>query len=174
MQLKHANRRRNNNNFKNNDHASTRDNDGGNKNRCRKKGHNHLWSECPDNSNSKKYKGGDNRQRGDARSRDGSWDDGGRRERHRHNNNDDGSRNCDRIHDNYDDRHTRGRDRESRQSNCREMSSIETRSVDSSLGTPFVSFDQARDSISRGSRRSMRSSRRSSTYQLKAQPQPSL
>ena len=42
------------------------------------------------------------------------------------------------------------------------MSSTETRSVDSPLGTPFVSFDQAQDYISRGSRRSMSSSRRSS------------
>ena len=42
------------------------------------------------------------------------------------------------------------------------MSSTETRSVDSSLGTPFVRFDQARDSISRSSQRSMSSSRRSS------------
>ena len=42
------------------------------------------------------------------------------------------------------------------------MSSTETRSVNSSLVTPFVSFAQARDSISRGSRHSMSSSRRSS------------
>ena len=43
MQIKHANRRRNNNNFKNNDDASTHEHDGNNKNRCRKKGHNHKW-----------------------------------------------------------------------------------------------------------------------------------
>ena len=160
MQLKPANRYRNNNNFKNNDDANTRNNDGHNKNMCRKKGHNHEWSKCPDNPNSKNYKGGDNRQRGDAQSRDGSRDDGGRRKRHRHHNNDDGSRNCDRFRDNYGNRHTRSRERESRQSRRREVSSTETRSVDSSLGTPFVSFDQAQDSIRRGSRRSMSSSRR--------------
>ena len=70
-------------------------------------------------------------------------------------------RNCDSVRDNYGDWHTRGRDRESRRSRRREMSSTETRSVDSSLGTPFVRFDQARDSISRGSQRSTSSSRRS-------------
>ena len=43
MQLKHASRHRNNNNFKNNDDASTHEHDGNNKNRCRKKGHNHKW-----------------------------------------------------------------------------------------------------------------------------------
>ena len=41
MQLKHSNRYRNNNNFKNNDDANTRNKDGHNKNMCRKKGHNH-------------------------------------------------------------------------------------------------------------------------------------
>ena len=90
---------------KNNDDASTHDNDDGNKNRCRKKGDNHLWSECPDNPNSKNYMCGDNHQRGDARSRDRYRDYGGWRERHRHSNNDDGSRNHDRIRGNYGDRH---------------------------------------------------------------------
>ena len=84
MQLKHANRHRSNNNFKNNDDTNTRNINGHNKNMCRKKDHNHEWSKCPNNPNSKNYKGGDNRQRGDKQSRDGSWDDGGRRERHRH------------------------------------------------------------------------------------------
>ena len=70
MQLKHANRHRNNNNFKKYDDANTRDNNGNNRNMCRKKGHNHPWFECPDNPNSKNYKGGNNRQRGDDRSQD--------------------------------------------------------------------------------------------------------
>ena len=86
MQIKHANRHRNINNFKNTDGANTHDNNDKNKNWCFKNGHNHLWSNCPDNPNS--YKGDGSRQRGDARSRDGSGDDGGRHERHRHNNND--------------------------------------------------------------------------------------
>ena len=41
MQLKHANRHRNNNNFKNNDDENLRNKDGHNKNMCRKKGRNH-------------------------------------------------------------------------------------------------------------------------------------
>ena len=53
MQLKHSNRYRNNNHFKNNDDANTRNNDGHNKNMCCKKGHNHEWHECPDNPKSK-------------------------------------------------------------------------------------------------------------------------
>ena len=39
MQLKHANRHRNNNSFKNNDDANSHDKDGNNMNMCRKKGH---------------------------------------------------------------------------------------------------------------------------------------
>ena len=80
MQLKHANRHHNNNSFKNNDDTNTHDNDGNTRNMCRKKGYNHLWSKCPDNPNPKNYKGGDNRQRGDERSRDRSRDDGGQKE----------------------------------------------------------------------------------------------
>ena len=57
MQIKNANRHRNNNNFKNNDDASAHDNGEKNNNWCRKKGHNHLWSNCPDNPNSKKLQG---------------------------------------------------------------------------------------------------------------------
>ena len=66
MQLKHGNSCHTSNNFKNNnDDASTHNNDGHNKNICRKKGHNHEWIYCTDNPNSKNYKGGNNRQRGD-------------------------------------------------------------------------------------------------------------
>ena len=42
------------------------------------------------------------------------------------------------------------------------MSNIETLRVDSSLGTPYVRFNQTQDFISRGARRSMSSSRCSS------------
>ena len=41
MQIKHTNRRRISNNFKNNGDTRKHDNGGNNKNWCRKKGHNH-------------------------------------------------------------------------------------------------------------------------------------
>ena len=140
METKHSSNRRNNNNFKFNDDTSTHsNNDDRDDNRCRKPSHNHLWKHCPDNRNSKNCKGGDNRQRWDARCQDGFQDDGGWHERH-HNNNDDDNRNRDRNRDRHGDRSTRSRDWESRQSHRQEVSSTETRSVYSSLGTPFVSF----------------------------------
>ena len=70
-----------------------------------------AWSKCPNNPNSKKYKADNNRQRGDKRSRDGSRDDGGRRERHRRHINEDRNRNRDRFRDNHGDRDTRSRER---------------------------------------------------------------
>ena len=77
MKIKHSIKRLNNRNFKFNDNESMRSNsndkDG---DWCRKKGHNHFWSNCPENRNLKNYKGDDNRQRGDARSQDGSRDNG--------------------------------------------------------------------------------------------------
>ena len=60
-----------------------------------------------------------------------------------------GNRNRDRDRN----RDTRGRHRESRQSHRREIFGNETRSNNSSLASPIVSFEQVRDSISRGSRR---------------------
>ena len=47
MQLKHSNRYRNNNNFKNNDDAYTRNNDGHNKNMCRKEGPQSRMDQLP-------------------------------------------------------------------------------------------------------------------------------
>ena len=52
MEIKHPNKRHNNNNFKSIDDASTRNNNGNRYgNRCRKKDHNHLWIDCPDSCN---------------------------------------------------------------------------------------------------------------------------
>ena len=159
--------------------ASTNNNDdNSNKNWCRKPNHKHLWKNCPENPNLDKYEGDKNRQR-----------DGGRRNeischRERDNKSDCGGRHSDRDRSSdRPNRDTRGRHRDSRRSNRREVSSNETRSNTSSIGSPFVRFVQTRDSISGNSRQSRssiistRRSRSSSTgsqRQLKTQMQLSL
>ena len=130
MQIKHANRRRNNNNIKNNDDASTHDNDDKNKNWRRKKGHYHLWSNCPDNPDSKIIRATIATSVGThgAKTDIGTVTDGARGTKIIHNN--DGNRNCNRNRDRHSYQHTRCRDRESSRTDRQEVSSTGTRSID--------------------------------------------
>ena len=120
----------------------------GKENMCRIPGHDHAWKDCPKNKWSHNYQGSTSRSRDDddeSRSRSRSPARHGARhrdrdrDRDRNNNRDESNRrerNCDR------DRPRRSNRRQ------REVLSNESKRSDaSSMGSPLVSFSQARDSV---------------------------
>ena len=119
----------------------------GKENMCRIPGHNHAWKDCPNNRWSRNYQGSAGRDRdSDDDSRDRPRSPPRRGDRHRGR-----DRDRDRDKDRDSRRRERNRDKDrTRRSDRRhrEVSSNESKRSDAnSMGSPFVRFDQARDSI---------------------------